>query len=73
MNINWAALGSTFGVSVVIAVAVVGAFCVGVSALARRERVSGGGAGALSLGTAVLSFALCASAVGYGLYLIAGG
>ncbi|MBF9067528.1 hypothetical protein [Streptacidiphilus fuscans] len=73
MNINWAALGSTFGASVVITVAVVGAFCVGVSALARRSRVSDGGAGTLALSTAVLSFALCASAVGYGLYLISGG
>jgi hypothetical protein len=72
MSIKWAALGSTFGVSLLITLAMVGAFCVGVAALSRRERVSGGAA-ALSLSTAVLSFALCAAGVGYGLYLIAGG
>ncbi|QMU79180.1 hypothetical protein GXW83_29210 [Streptacidiphilus sp. PB12-B1b] len=75
MKINWAALGSTFGVSVVISLAVVAAFCFGVSALARREEALADGAagrGTAALGGAVLCFALCAAAVGYGLYVIAG-
>jgi hypothetical protein len=69
MNINWSALGSTFGASLLITVAVVGAFCLGMTALSRRERTTGGAAVA-SLSAAVLSFAVCASAVGYGFYLI---
>ncbi|RAG86304.1 hypothetical protein DN069_07565 [Streptacidiphilus pinicola] len=69
MNINWSALGSTFGLSVLVTLAVVGAFCLGVASLSRRERATGGAAVA-SLSAAVLSFALCAAAVGYGFYLI---
>ena len=69
MKINWSALGSTFGLSLVITLAVVGAFCLGIASLSRRER-STGGAAVASLSAAVLSFALCASAVGYGFYLI---
>jgi hypothetical protein len=79
MQINWAALGSTFGVSVLVTLAVVGAFCLGISALSRHETAvtdggatGGGGArGAVALGTAVLCFTLCAGVVGYGLYIIA--
>jgi hypothetical protein len=74
MTINWAALGSTFGVSVVISLAVVAAFCFGISALSRRETAlaaGDGGRGTAALGGAVLCFGLCAAAVGYGLYVIA--
>ena len=74
MKINWAALGGTFGVSVVISLAVVAAFCLGISALSRREAAVADGAagrGTIALSGAVLSFALCAAAVGYGLYVIA--
>ena len=78
MTINWAALGNTFGVSLLITLGVVTAFCLGVSALSRRETaLAGGGSaarggGALALAVAVVAFAACAAAVGYGLYLIAG-
>ncbi|MEZ0066009.1 hypothetical protein ABIA32_002018 [Streptacidiphilus sp. MAP12-20] len=69
MSIKWAALGSTFGLSLLITLAVVGAFCAGIAALSRKERVSGGAATA-SLGAAVICFGACASAVAYGLFLI---
>jgi hypothetical protein len=75
MNINWSALGSTFGVSVGISIAVVAAFCLGVAALSQRETAQADGSaarGAAALTGAVLCFALCAAAVGYGLYIIAG-
>ena len=77
MNINWAALGSTFGVSVLVTLAVVAAFCFGISALSRREAAladggSGGSGAAVALGTAVLCFTACIAVVGYGLSIIAG-
>ncbi|MEY9840366.1 hypothetical protein [Streptacidiphilus sp. EB103A] len=78
MKIHWAALGNTFGVSLLITLGVVTAFCFGVSALSRRETaLAGGGSGSAARGggalaVAVLCFAVCAAAVGYGLYLIAG-
>jgi hypothetical protein len=75
MKIDWAALGSTFGVSVGISLAVVAAFCLGISALSQRETAladGSAGRGTAALGGAVLCFALCAAAVGYGLYVIAG-
>jgi hypothetical protein len=76
MEINWSALGSTFGVSVLVTLAVVGAFCLGISALSRHEAAvadgrGGGGRGAVALSAAVLCFTLCAGVVGYGLYIIA--
>ncbi len=77
MSIDWAALGSTFGVSVLITLVVAGAFCLGIAALSQRETAVADGAGgslrgATALAGVVLSFAACAAAVGYGLYLIAG-
>jgi hypothetical protein len=76
MKINWAALGNTFGVSLLITLGVVTAFCFGVSALSRRETALAGGGSAArgggALAVAVVCFAVCAAAVGYGLYLIAG-
>ncbi|SEK32984.1 hypothetical protein [Streptacidiphilus jiangxiensis] len=71
MKINWSALGSTFGMSLVITVAVVAAFCLGMTALSRRTRATGGAAVASLSAAAYVSFALCAGAVGYGFYLIA--
>ncbi|MGR8011296.1 hypothetical protein [Streptomyces hypolithicus] len=72
MKIDWAALGSVFGVSLVATVALVGLFTLGIVALAKQE-----GAAAQSGGSAVMArtgayacFALCASAVAYGIYLI---
>lgn len=75
MKIDWAALGSTFGVSLLITLGVVAAFCFGVSALSRREtaQVGGAGEGGGALVAAVACFGACAAAVGYGLYLIAAG
>ena len=75
MKIDWAALGSTFGISVGISLAVVAAFCLGISALSQRETAladGSAGRGTAALGGAVACFALCAAAVGYGLYIIAG-
>ena len=73
MKINWEALGSTFGVSLLITVGVVAVFCLGISALSRRETAVAGGAAArgTALALATLCFAACLAAVGYGLSLIA--
>jgi hypothetical protein len=70
MKIDWSALGNTFGLSLLITVAVVGAFCLGMAALSHRVRATGGAAAA-SLGAAYVSFAVCAGAVAWGFYLIA--
>ncbi|RDG36047.1 hypothetical protein [Streptomyces corynorhini] len=80
MNIDWAALGSVFGVSLVTTVALVGLFTLGVVALARPERQpdTGSGApggatgsvGALRTAGACLCFGLCLAAVAYGIHLI---
>ncbi|MFY1676336.1 MULTISPECIES: hypothetical protein [unclassified Streptomyces] len=71
MKIDWAALGSVFGVSLVATVALVGLFTLGIAGLARRERATTQGAGtALSLAGAYACFAACAGAVAYGIYLI---
>jgi len=63
MNIDWAALGSVFGVSLVATVALVGLFTLGVVGLSKQ-----GSATAVS--GAYACFALCAAAVAYGIYLI---
>ncbi|MFF5568774.1 hypothetical protein ACFY7Z_11235 [Streptomyces sp. NPDC012623] len=82
MNIDWAALGSVFGVSLVTTVALVGLFTLGIVALARPERqpaesgARGAGPGATGSAVAVrtagacVCFALCLAAVAYGIYLI---
>ncbi|MFC1417296.1 hypothetical protein [Streptacidiphilus cavernicola] len=74
MNIHWSALGSTFAVSTLVTVGVVAVFCLGIAALSRRETAPAGAAATRggALAVAALSFAACAAAVGYGLYLIAG-
>ncbi|WNF26349.1 hypothetical protein RI138_05690 [Streptomyces sp. C11-1] len=79
MKIDWAALASVFGVSLVITVALVGVFTLGIVALSKLSAPAGGsgsGSGA-SGGTAALArtsayacFAACAAAVSYGIYLI---
>ncbi|WP_066942474.1 hypothetical protein [Streptomyces lushanensis] len=66
MNIDWAALGSVFGVSLVATVALVGLFTLGVVGLAKRES----GPAALTRAGAYACFALCAAAVAYGIWLI---
>ncbi|BAU82342.1 hypothetical protein SLA_1403 [Streptomyces laurentii] len=71
MKIDWAALGSVFGVSLVATVALVGLFTLGVAGLAKQERAAAeGGSASLARTGAYACFALCAAAVAYGIYLI---
>lgn len=68
MNINWAALGQVFGVSVVMTVALVGVFTLGIVGTSSSRK--GGGPTALVRTGAYACYAACAAAVGYGIYLI---
>ncbi|GAA1219856.1 MULTISPECIES: hypothetical protein [Streptomyces] len=71
MHIDWAALGSVFGVSLVITVALVGLFTLGIVGLTKRESAAAqGNSAALAVSGAYACFALCAAAVGYGIFLI---
>ncbi|MFJ9828204.1 hypothetical protein [Streptomyces sp. NPDC101160] len=71
MKIDWAALGSVFGVSLVVTVALVGFFTLGVAGLSKQEEAaSNGGSAPLARTGAYACFALCAAAVAYGIYLI---
>ncbi|MFF7329467.1 hypothetical protein ACIQU5_13615 [Streptomyces sp. NPDC090306] len=71
MNIDWAALGSVFGVSLVATVATVGLFTLGVAGLSHRERAQArGGTAALATTGAYVCFAACVAAVAYGISLI---
>ncbi|OQD54512.1 hypothetical protein BM536_021330 [Streptomyces phaeoluteigriseus] len=71
MKIDWAALGSVFGVSLVITVALVALFTLGIMGLSRRERAAVQGASAtLAVTGAYACFAACAAAVAYGISLI---
>ncbi|MFE7777520.1 hypothetical protein ACFU5O_27215 [Streptomyces sp. NPDC057445] len=71
MKIDWAALGSVFGVSLVVTVALVGLFTLGIVGLAKQEAASAqGGSAALTRTGAYACFALCVAAVAYGIYLI---
>lgn len=72
MSIDWAAIGSVFGVSLVVTVALVGLFSLGVAGLSARERAQrqGGGSAALAVTGAYVCFAACAAAVVYGIYVI---
>ncbi|MEU4798906.1 hypothetical protein [Streptomyces sp. NPDC023327] len=73
MHIDWAALGSVFGVSLAVTVALVGLFTLGVVGLSKQETATAapaGGSGALARTGAYACFALCAAAVAYGIYLI---
>ena len=71
MKIDWAALGSVFGVSLVVTVALVGLFTLGIAGLSRRERaVTQGDSAALAVTGAYACFAACTAAVAYGIYLI---
>ncbi|MEV6674859.1 hypothetical protein [Streptomyces sp. NPDC051162] len=70
MQIDWAALGQVFGVSLVVTVGLVGVFTLGIVGTSR----SAGSAapGVLARSGAYACFALCAAAVGYGIFLIVG-
>ncbi|MFD5796972.1 MULTISPECIES: hypothetical protein [Streptomyces] len=71
MKIDWAALGSVFGVSLAFTVGLVALFTLGVNGLSRREKaVAQGGSAALAVTGAYVCFAACAAAVAYGIYLI---
>ncbi|MGW0547463.1 hypothetical protein [Streptomyces altiplanensis] len=72
MNIDWAALGSVFGVSLVVTVSLVGLFTLGIVGLSKQESASaqGGGSAVMARTGAYACFALCAAAVAYGIYLI---
>ncbi|WP_431963589.1 hypothetical protein [Actinacidiphila sp. bgisy160] len=76
MHIDWAALGSVFGVSLAVTVGLVGLFTLGIVGLSKQATADGGEAGTSAGGPAVartgayLCFALCAAAVAYGIYLI---
>ncbi|OCC12163.1 hypothetical protein [Streptomyces sp. PTY087I2] len=74
MKIDWAALASVFGVSLVVTVALVGVFTLGIVALSKQsataEGNASGGAVALARTGAYACFALCVAAVSYGIYLI---
>ncbi|MER5462755.1 hypothetical protein ABT010_19140 [Streptomyces sp. NPDC002668] len=71
MSIDWAALGSVFGVSLVATVALVGLFTLGIVGLTKQESAAAqGGSAALARTGAYACFALCAAAVAYGIYLI---
>ncbi|MHC3468450.1 hypothetical protein ACYF6T_07025 [Streptomyces sp. 7R007] len=71
MKIDWAALGSVFGVSLAVTVGLVALFTLGVMGLARRERAGAQGtSAALAVTGAYVCFAACAAAVAYGISLI---
>ncbi|MBB5118368.1 membrane protein [Streptomyces eurocidicus] len=76
MQIDWAALGQVFGVSLVVTVGLVGVFTLGIVGTSRRSAEGAGGDVAAAAPTAAARtgayacFALCAAAVGYGIYLI---
>ncbi|MFD7806426.1 hypothetical protein ACFV4H_07980, partial [Streptomyces cellulosae] len=70
MKIDWAALGSVFGVSLVVTVALVALFTLGISGLSRRERASAEGRSAALAGPgASAGCAAGGAAGGYGLAL----
>ncbi|MFF8732102.1 hypothetical protein ACF073_37390 [Streptomyces sp. NPDC015171] len=71
MTIDWAALGSVFGVSLAFTVGLVALFTLGINGLSRREKATAeGGSAALAVTGAYVCFAACAAAVVYGMYLI---
>ncbi|MER5951101.1 hypothetical protein ABT127_34200 [Streptomyces sp. NPDC001904] len=71
MKIDWAALGSVFGVSLVVTVALVGLFTLGIVGLSKKESAAQrGDSAALVTSGAYACFAACAAAVAYGIFLI---
>ncbi|GAA4925009.1 hypothetical protein ACFPM3_30940 [Streptomyces coeruleoprunus] len=71
MDIDWAALGSVFGVGLVTTVALVSLFTLGLVGLSKQERAAQqGGSAVLARTGAYACFALCAAAIVYGIYLI---
>lgn len=73
MSVDWGALGTVFGIGVLVTAALVGLFTLGILGLSRQEAAAaGGGSAPLARSGAWLCFAVAAAAVGYGIYLIAG-
>ncbi|WP_432089316.1 hypothetical protein [Streptomyces sp. bgisy095] len=71
MKIDWAALGSVFGVSLVATVALVGLFTLGIVGLTKQEEAAArGGSATLARTGTYACFGLCLAAVAYGIYLI---
>lgn len=76
MNIDWAALGSVFGVSLVATIGLVGLFTLGIVGLSKGAAPATGatatasGSVALARTGAYVCFALCVAAVSYGIYMI---
>ncbi|MBO1335213.1 hypothetical protein [Streptomyces sp. VRA16 Mangrove soil] len=71
MKIDWAALGSVFGVSLVVTVGLVGLFTLGIIGLSKKEAAAQrGDSAALAVSGAYACFAACAAAVAYGIFLI---
>ncbi|WKX69677.1 hypothetical protein [Streptomyces sp. XD-27] len=85
MNIDWAALGQVFGVSLVVTVAMVGVFTLGIVGTSRTPQREGQPEGAVaatsgSAGTSAVArtlgyacYAVCAAVVAYGINLIVNG
>lgn len=73
MKIDWAALGSVFGVSLTATVVLVTLFTLGLMGLSKHEAATEqGGTATLARSGAYVCFAVCAAAVAYGIYLIVG-
>ncbi|GAA3490198.1 MULTISPECIES: hypothetical protein [Streptomyces] len=71
MNIDWAALGTVFGVSLVATVSLVGLFTLGIVGLSKQTAAAAtGGSAPVARTGAYACFALCAAAVAYGIFLI---
>ncbi|MFI6487801.1 hypothetical protein [Streptomyces sp. NPDC050564] len=71
MNIDWAALASVFGVSLLATVGLVGLFTLGIVGLSKHESASArGGSATLAVTGAYACFAACAAAVAYGIFII---
>ncbi|GAA2081463.1 hypothetical protein GCM10009801_40420 [Streptomyces albiaxialis] len=69
MDIDWAALGQVFGISLVATVGLVGVFTLGI--VGGSARRTDGGTPALARAGAYTCYAVCAAAVAFGIYLIA--
>ncbi|MEK8142562.1 hypothetical protein NKH18_10180 [Streptomyces sp. M10(2022)] len=72
MNIDWAALASVFGVSLVVTVALVGLFTLGIVGLSKQASTTRTGDSSFVLARtgAYACFGLCVAAVAYGIYMI---
>ncbi|MEE1941543.1 hypothetical protein V1L54_19375 [Streptomyces sp. TRM 70361] len=70
MDIHWAALGQVFVVSLVMTIGLVAVFTLGIVGN-RANQQTGVGTALLARTGAWVSYALCAAAVAYGIYIIA--